>query len=130
MRPKKSRPGWLAQHVRAQAAPEPELILAILSTLEPRAKLRYLRVVEAWPSARDRAIALLPPYAGTRVAEIRALDVADVRLSARKGRIHLVCTGEKSRTVAVHPCSARRWPACTSPRPLRSFGLAPVNHGR
>jgi hypothetical protein len=28
--------------------------------LKPRAKLRYLHAVEAWPSARDRAIALLP----------------------------------------------------------------------
>jgi integrase/recombinase XerC len=70
--------------------------------LEPRAKLRYLRAVEAWPSARDRAIALLPLYAGTRIAEIRALDVADVRLSARKGELHLVGKGEKSRTVPVH----------------------------
>jgi hypothetical protein len=33
--------------------------------LAPRAKLRYLRAVEAWPGARDRAIALLPLYAGT-----------------------------------------------------------------
>jgi len=70
--------------------------------LEPRAKLRYLRAVEAWPSARDRAIALLPLYAGTRIAEIRGLDVADVRLSARKGELHLVGKGEKSRTVPVH----------------------------
>jgi site-specific recombinase XerC len=46
--------------------------------------------------------ALLPLYAGTRIAEIRALDVADVRLSARKGEIHLVGKGEKSRTVPVH----------------------------
>ncbi len=71
--------------------------------LEPRAKLRYLRAVEACPSARDRAIALLPLYAGTRIAEIAALDVADVRLSARKGELHLVGKGEKSRTVPVHP---------------------------
>jgi site-specific recombinase XerC len=71
--------------------------------LDPRAKLRYLRAVEAWPSARDRAIAVLPLYAGTRIAEIRALDVADVRLSARKGELHLVGKGEKSRTVPVHP---------------------------
>ncbi len=69
--------------------------------LEPRAKLRYLRVVEAWPGARDCAIALLPLYAGTRIAEIRGLDVADVRLSARRGEIHLVGKGEKSRIVAV-----------------------------
>ena len=71
--------------------------------LEPRTKLRYLRAVEAWPGARDRAIALLPLYAGTRIAEIRALDVADVRLSARKGELHLMGKGEKSRTVPVHP---------------------------
>jgi integrase len=53
--------------------------------LEPRVKLRYLRAVEAWPGACDRALALLLLYAGTRIAEIRVLDVADVRLSARKG---------------------------------------------
>ena len=70
--------------------------------LDPRAKLRYLRAVEAWPGARDRAIALLPLYAGTRIAEIPALDVADVRLSARKGELHLVGKGEKSRDVPVH----------------------------
>lgn len=58
--------------------------------------------MEAWPSARDRAIALLPLYAGTRIAEIAALDVDDVRLSARKGELHLICKGEKSRTVPVH----------------------------
>ncbi|MGH3201344.1 MAG: tyrosine-type recombinase/integrase [Streptosporangiaceae bacterium] len=71
--------------------------------LEPRAKLRYLRAVEAWPNARDRAIALLPLFAGTRIAEVTALDVADVRLSARKGEVYLVGKGEKSRTVPVHP---------------------------
>jgi hypothetical protein len=31
------------------------------------------------------ALALLPLYAGTRIAEIRVLEVADARLSARKG---------------------------------------------
>ncbi|MGI8451660.1 MAG: tyrosine-type recombinase/integrase [Streptosporangiaceae bacterium] len=71
--------------------------------LRPRARLHYLRAVEAWPSARDCVIALLPLYAGTGIAEIRALDVAGVRLGARKGEIHLVGKGGKSRTVAVHP---------------------------
>jgi site-specific recombinase XerC len=70
--------------------------------LDLRAKLRYLRAVEAWPTPRDQAIALLPLYAGTRIAEIAALDVADVRLSARKGEVHLVGKGEKSRDVPVH----------------------------
>jgi integrase/recombinase XerD len=76
--------------------------------LDPRAKLRYLRAVEACPSARDRAIALLPLYAGTRIAEIAALDVADVRMSARKGEVHLIGKGEKSRDVRSTPGSARR----------------------
>ena len=55
--------------------------------LGQRAKLRYLRAVEAWPAARDRAIALLPLYAGIRIAEVAVLDLADVRLSARKGEV-------------------------------------------
>jgi integrase/recombinase XerC len=87
-------PRGIARHQVPRHAPR---------ALEPRAKLRYLRAVEAWPNARDRAIALLPLYAGTRIAEIRTLDVSDVRLSARKGQIHLVGKGEKSRTVPVHP---------------------------
>jgi site-specific recombinase XerD len=87
--------------------------------LEPRAKLRYLRAVEAWPSARGRAIALLPLYAGTRIAEIRALDVADVRLSARKGEIHLVGKGEKSRIVPVHPKLREALAAWLAERPSK-----------
>ena len=87
--------------------------------LDLRAKLRYLRAVEAWPSARDRAIALLPLYAGTRIAEIRALDVADVRLSARKGEIHLVGKGEKSRTVPTHPKLRQAVAAWLAERPSR-----------
>ena len=87
-------PQGVKRHQVARHAPK---------ALEPRAKLRYLRAVEACPSARDRAIALLPLYAGTRIAEITALDVTDVRLSARKGEVHLVGKGEKSRTVPVHP---------------------------
>jgi site-specific recombinase XerD len=88
------RPQGVKRHQVPRHAPK---------ALEPRAKLRYLRAVEACQSARDRAIALLPLYAGTRIAEIAALDVADVRLSARKGEIHLVGKGEKARTVPVHP---------------------------
>jgi len=87
--------------------------------LEPRAKVRYLRAVEACPSARDRALALLPLFAGTRIAEIRALDVADVRLSARKGELHLVGKGEKSRTVPVHQKLREALSAWIAERPSR-----------
>jgi integrase/recombinase XerC len=85
--------------------------------LEPRAKLRFLRAVEACPSARDRAIALLPLYAGTRIAEISTLDVRDVRLSARKGDLHIVGKGEKSRTVPVHPKLRKALAAWLAERP-------------
>ena len=88
--------------------------------LEPRAKLRYLRAVEACPRARDRAIALLPLYAGTRIAEIGALDVADVRLSARKGELHLIGKGEKSRTVPVHPKLREALAAWLAERPSKT----------
>ncbi len=87
--------------------------------LDPRAKVRYLRAVEAWPSVRDRAIALLPLYAGTRIAEIAALDVADVRLSARKGELHLVGKGEKSRTVSAHPKVREALTAWLAERPSK-----------
>jgi integrase/recombinase XerC len=87
--------------------------------LEPRAKLRYLRAVEACPSTRDRALALLPLYVGTRIAEICALDVADVRLSARKGEIHLVGKGEKSRMVPVHPKLRQALAAWLADRPAK-----------
>jgi integrase/recombinase XerC len=94
--------------------------------LKPRAKTRYLRAVEACPSARDRALALLPLYAGTRIAEIAALDTADVRLSARKGEIHLVGKGEKSRTVYVHPVLREALAAWLAERPSRPGADSPA----
>lgn len=94
--------------------------------LEPRAKLRYLRAVEACPSARDRAIALLPLYAGTRIAEITAMDVADVRLSARKGDLHIVGKGEKSRTVPAHPKLREALAAWLSERPSHCGADSPA----
>ena len=57
--------------------------------------------------------------AGTRIAEITALDVADVRLSARKGEIHLVGKDEKARTVPVHPKLRAALAAWLDERPAR-----------
>jgi integrase/recombinase XerD len=82
--------------------------------------------VEACPSARDRAIALLPLYAGTRIAEITALDVGDVRLSARKGVVHLVGKGEKSRTVPVHPKLRKALAAWLAERPAKPGADSPA----
>ena len=74
--------------------------------MDARAEIRWLRAVEAWPHARDRAMALLPFYAGLRIGDIVALDVDDVRLSARKGALRVFGKGGKTREVPVHPALA------------------------
>jgi site-specific recombinase XerD len=71
--------------------------------LDKRATLRWLRAVEACTAPRDRALAAVPFYAGARIAETVALDVDDVRLSARKGSLRLLGKGAKPRTVQLHP---------------------------
>lgn len=71
--------------------------------LDSRAQLRYLRAVDARPSPRDQALALVPFYAGARIAEIVALDVADVTRSARKGTLRIYGKGERVREVPIHP---------------------------
>jgi integrase/recombinase XerC len=64
--------------------------------------VRFLRDVQKCPSPRARAIALVPFYAGTRIAEIVGLDVDDVRLSARKGLLRILGMGEKVREIPIH----------------------------
>lgn len=55
--------------------------------LEPEEQRRFLRAVERCPSARDRALARLLFYTGLRLGEVAALDLDDVRISARKGLV-------------------------------------------
>ncbi|WP_298800455.1 tyrosine recombinase XerC [uncultured Pseudonocardia sp.] len=57
--------------------------------LAHRELLRYLRAVEHCGSARDTVVALLPFYAGLRVCEVVGLDLDDIALSARKGRLRV-----------------------------------------
>jgi integrase/recombinase XerC len=71
--------------------------------LGPKAQIRYLRAVQVCGSARDRALALVPFYAGTRIAETVALDLDDVRLSARKGALRVLGKGDRLREVPIHP---------------------------
>jgi len=71
--------------------------------LTRRAAVAFLREVERWPSPRDKAVALVPYYAGARISEVVGLDVDDVRLSARKGTLRLYGKGEKVREVPIHP---------------------------
>jgi site-specific recombinase XerD len=70
--------------------------------LEKRDAIRFLRAVERARSPRDRALALTPFYAGTRISETVALDLDDVRLSARKGILRVVGKGEKVREIPLH----------------------------
>jgi hypothetical protein len=72
----------------------------VLEALDLRAKRRCLPAVErAWAGLWRPAAAVRghphrrDPRRGRR----------DVRLSARKGELHLVGKGEKSRTVLAHP---------------------------
>ncbi|GAT67024.1 phage integrase [Planomonospora sphaerica] len=74
--------------------------------LDERRIRRYLREVERSASPRDTVIALLPYLAGLRIGEVVALDLADVRLSARKGELRVRGKGSdggKIRTVDLHP---------------------------
>lgn len=86
---------------------------ASASNLAPKAlsdneARRFLRAVEQHEghdtptTARNRAIALLPYYAGLRIGEVVTLDVDDVSLSARKGSLRVDGKGGKVRHVPVH----------------------------
>lgn len=80
-----------------------EVPAAAPRALGAKAQIRYLRAVQACGSTRDRALGLVPFYAGTRIAETVALDVDDVRLSARKGVLRVVGKGQREREVPIHP---------------------------
>ena len=54
------------------------------------------------PCPRDRALALVPFYAGARLAETVALDLDDIRRSARKGVLRILGKGERIREVPIH----------------------------
>ncbi|MGH3722054.1 MAG: tyrosine-type recombinase/integrase [Pseudonocardiaceae bacterium] len=71
--------------------------------LDEKAALRWLRAIQAHPSPRDRVLALLPFYAGLRIAETVGLDVDDIRLSARKGSLRVLGKGATPRELPVHP---------------------------
>ena len=67
-----------------------------------RRSFRYLRAVQARSSPRDRALALVPFYADAQIAGTVALDVDDVRLSARKGILRIYGEAERVRELPIH----------------------------
>ena len=85
---------------RAKRAEIPQ---AAPRALSERAQIRYLRAVQDARSPRDRALALVPFYAGARISETVALDLDDVRLSARKAILRIYGKGERVREIPIHP---------------------------
>jgi site-specific recombinase XerD len=71
--------------------------------LDAKAALRWLRAIQDHPTPRDRVLALLPFYAGLRIAEAVGLDIDDVRLSARKGTLRVHGKGATLRELPIHP---------------------------
>lgn len=71
--------------------------------LDQRAQVRFLREAERAP-IRDRALAHIGFYAGTRIAELAALNLDDIHISARKGMLVIrYGKGGKYREVPLHP---------------------------
>ena len=64
-----------------------ELPGAAPKALSPEEQKRFLRAVERSEETRDRAIAKMLFYAGLRLGELTKLDVEDVPISARKGKV-------------------------------------------
>jgi site-specific recombinase XerD len=79
---------------RSLGAGRPEVPREELAQVAPRAleeaeQRRFLRAVEGCPSARDRAIATVFFYTGLRLSEQAALNVEDMSVSARRGRLQV-----------------------------------------
>lgn len=77
---------------RSLAAGRPEVLREELAQVAPRSleeadQRRFLRIVEASPSPRDRAMATVFFYAGLRLSELASLDMTDIEMSARRGRL-------------------------------------------
>jgi site-specific recombinase XerD len=97
--------GPAAAERTARPNPEPR-------ALDTRAQRRWLRAVAAQPSARDRALAGIPFYAGARIAETVRLDVGDLHISTRTGVLRIHGTGDRTRDVPIHDtlrADIRRW---------------------
>ncbi len=96
---------------RSLGVGRPEVAREELAQTAPRAlsaaeQRTFLPFVEADPSARDRAIAMVFFYAGLRLSELGALDMTDVSVSARRGRVKIrTGKGDAYREVPLNsPC--------------------------
>jgi integrase/recombinase XerC len=79
---------------RSLSVGRPDVAWEELPQVAPRAleeadQRSFLRAVERRPSARDRAIATVFFCTALRLAELAALDIDDVSMSARRGRLRI-----------------------------------------
>lgn len=80
-------------------------------------------------------MAELPHHSGVRSAEVADLEVADVRMSARKGRLIIRGKGDKRREVPINAALRERLQAWLDVRPqwpgaeFPSLLLAERGHG-
>ncbi|MGO9899262.1 MAG: tyrosine-type recombinase/integrase [Solirubrobacteraceae bacterium] len=102
---------YIRRGLAAASAKRAEIPDAAPRALDHKAQIRYLRAVQGCRSPRDKALALVPFYAGARLAETVALDLDDVRLSARKGILRIYGKGERVREVPIHPELRKALPA-------------------
>jgi site-specific recombinase XerD len=95
---------YTRQGLGAPAARRLDLPQRAPRALTGRDVTRWLRVTQRWLNPRDRVLALLPFYAGLRIGETVALDLHDIRLSARKGLITVRSgKGDRYREIPAHP---------------------------
>jgi len=98
---------------RSLSAGRPEVLREELAQVAPRSleeadQRRFLRIVEASPSPRDRAMATVFFYAGLRLSELAALDMVDVEMSARRGRLKVRAgKGDAYREVPLNSASRK-----------------------
>ena len=77
---------------RSRSMGSPDVDREQLPQVSPRAldeaeQRRLLRVVERYPSVRDRTIVTVLLYTGLRLSELTALTLQDVAITARKGMV-------------------------------------------
>ena len=124
---------------RSRGAGRPEVAREELAQTAPRAlteaeQRTFLRFVQASPSERDRAIATVFFYAGLRLSELGALDMTDVALSARRGRVTVRAgKGDAYRDVPLNsPCRTAldEWIAARTKQLSRTPRRAPLSGRR
>ncbi|MHB8619942.1 MAG: hypothetical protein ACYDAG_10270 [Chloroflexota bacterium] len=102
---------------RSMVVGRPDVLREELAQVAPRSldeadQRSFLRIVEANPSARDRAMATVFFYGGLRLSELAALEVTDVEISARRGRLRFAPA--RATPTGRGPSTARRARTSTS----------------